>query len=382
MNSLDYIKKLYKGSKSSVVVVNATGTVFWSTNLERLGLQEDDFKGRRAVHLFGTSIHMMYPGEYVLHIRGMGYTYTVNTYSDRNNDYTVLQISLHSIPHYVVEDYDIANLMDKRYKDMEKYATELVNLVERLNLLQTPVSKEDYDSVVGYTRNILSIDRGLANVLEMRKNKCFNRDAHVNLSETVQGIAEECCALLRKKDVNVELNCVEDIYTELSAVTIYNLCLAMTKRVMCICRGAIDQLSFTIDMVSDSDVDLTVSTNNDFTGKFRMPKANELWQKYAISDTIGSDLFVLRYFCMTYNTEARQKSGAGDNVTFLRIRVPRCHSQGIKLFTCKGDVSPDFHVLSKIAIEMEDIISYISDPEPKPEAAVEAASETESGTEE
>lgn len=357
MSSLDFLVKLYRTSKSAVVIVNTTNTICWSINLFKIGVYEDDVRGELGEQFFGKHICELYPGEYVAKINGNCYTYNVKTFADRTNEFVIVEIRTVTLGASIVQDDAVCDLLSENQAIIKTSTCDIISTLDVLQMQKSRVSKNDYNKILKCAKNIMNSNRPLFNIIETR-HECETDLDEISLSELVQNIASNCRNFFAPKKVDIVINCTEDIYSLMGSISFENLCLSCINRIVCICDGYIDKLIIGLEMVSDNSAELYFSTESP-SGKPKITDFTELKKQIQKDDIMGTDLFYIRYFCEMFSAEATQKIEHDIHKTTISIELPRCSASGIMLFRCSETLPEGYNQFSRTSLCLEKVASYI-----------------------
>lgn len=354
MNSFDFLRKLYRTSKCAVIVINSANTLFWSTGLEKLKLKEDDVRGKKSADIFGTPITKLLPGEYTLSISNKAYIYNVKSYSDRSNEFIIVEIMLESISNAVINDVNISNLMEKNTDSIKKNTSDIMAIVDKIQSNNNIVTDDDYSSIVQSARKLLNTNRNVISAIETKHEIVSKKIEPISISQLISQFADDCETVFKPKDVEVVLNCVEDIYAEVSNNAFYNLCLSILNRILCISDGYVDKIVLNLEMINDSYAEVSISSES-ASGKVRIANLDELKAKIEENDALDTDLFAIKYFCEKFHAEAVQRIDYENNSTLIKVKIPSCMSQGITLFKTNAVIPKCLDKFSKISVALSDV---------------------------
>jgi len=357
MASLDFLTKLYKTSKSAVVIINTENTICWCSNLSKIGVYEEDIRGEKSKDYFGKNICELYPGEYIAKINGNCYTYNVKTFADRTNEFVVVEIRTVTLGASVVEDEAVCDLLSENQAIIRNSTCNIMATVDCLQAQKSRVSKSDYNSIVQWSKNIINSNRPLFNIIETR-HECESELEEISLSTLTKSIADNCKKALSPKKIEVVINCTEDIISKMGELSYESLCLSAINKLMCICDGFVDKLIIGLEMLSEDSAELYFSTESP-SGKVRITDAEELKKQIQRKDIMGTDLFYIKYFCEMFSAEATQKIERDIHKATVSIILPKCHSNGIMLFKCSRFLPEN--PFSRASMCIEKIASYIDD---------------------
>lgn len=358
MPSLDFLTKLYKTSKSAVMIINTTNTICWSTNLFKIGLTEEDMRGKDSPKYFGKHICELYPGEYLAKINGSSYTYNVKTFADRTNEFVIVEIRTVTLGTSVIEDDAVCDLLDEN-QDIIK--TNTSNILSAIDIMQIDKKNntDNYNKILQYAKNIMNSNRPLFNLIETRR-ECDEELLEISISEIVQKVTDTINAFFNLKKVDVVINCTEDVYCKMGNIAFENLCLACLGRLMCICDGYIDSLTIGLEMTTSSSAELYLCAESP-SGKVRISNIDELKQQLEKENTMGTDLFFIKYFCEKFSAEATQKIERDIHRTTISVVLPYCYAIDIILFKRNETLPKDYAMFSKSSLCVEKLASYIDE---------------------
>lgn len=358
MPSLDFLKKLYKTSKSAVMIVNTTNTICWTNNLFKIGVTEEDMRGEVGKQYFGKHICELYPGEYLARINGSSYTYNVKTFADRTNEFVIVEIRTVTLGTSIIDDDAVCNLLDENQDTIKTNTSNIISTVDVIQM-HKKVTPNDYSKILQFAKNIMNSNRPLFSLIETRR-ECDDELLEISISEIVQRVAETINAFFNPKKVNIVINCTEDVYCKMSNLAFENLCLACLGRLICICDGYIDSLTIGLEMTTSSSAELYLCAESP-SGKVRISKLDELKNQLEKENTMGTDLFFIKYFCEKFSAEATQKIERDIHRTTISVVLPYCYAVDIMLFKCNETLPEDYGMFSKSSLCVEKLASYIDE---------------------
>lgn len=358
MTSFDFLRKLYKTSKSAVIINNTANTIFWSNNLDRIGTSEEEVKSDKAITFFKKMTYQLYPGEYIANINGKSFTYNVKTFADRTNEFVIMELRTECISYSFINNEEVSNLLEESNFNLKKNTADIVSIIDKLQSQKTKITDAEYSNILNSARQILNCNRNISDLVEIRNEIENNQVERVSLSELTSNVAEDCETVLKTKNVEVVLNCIEDIYAVVGKNAFNNLCISALNRLFCISDGYIDKLIIGLEMVSDYSAELYISTESP-SGKVRLSNLDDLKEKLSKNDALGTDLFSIKYFCEKFSAEATQKINHDEHTATISIKLPRCESEGIMLFRCSETLPEHFEKFSKVSIALSEAVSFL-----------------------
>jgi hypothetical protein len=324
------LRKFYKSSASAIIICNTTKVSYWFNNITELGLNEQDIINDAGASLFGKPIYQLLPGEYILSIDRRAYSYTIKTLLDRATNFVVAEIRLESVNSSFINSNEIANIFLENDSLIKKNARQILTIVE--NTVDTaPISQEDYKTILRCANTMIGANRSLASVIETKQD-CKNvKLGRNNISSFAAQFVENCEPIFKTKNLEISLNCVEDIYGRIGQASFNNLCSAILNRLICISDGYVDKFTISLDMLGDNILDLCIFTSST-TNTLRVHDMQFLKERLKKRDTIGTDLFTIKYFCENYGAEASQRITSTGHSATINIKIPKCETEGVMLF--------------------------------------------------
>lgn len=359
MTSFDFLKKLYKTSKSAVIINNTANTIFWSTNLNKLGIKEEDVKSEKAKEYFnGKYTYELYPGETVAHVNGSAYPVNVKTFADRSNEFVIIEIRTETFSHAFINDNELAKLIDINSVNLRINAGDIISTLDRLKENDATLDDQTYENIIYSIRRMLNTNRNLYAIADDRFEEFSYRNGHQNnLSEVCCNLVEECEKVLNPKNIQVDFACIENILSTINERAIKNVILSMINRAFCISKGYVDKIVIGLEMLNSTVCELSVSTECESKAT-KISDQTELEDRMSMGDCIGSDLFAIRYFCEKYHSEATQKINHEELTTSLIIKMPYCESSGIMLFNSNEFVPKER--LSEVSIALSEVTQLLN----------------------
>lgn len=354
MNSFDFLRKLYRTSKCAVIITNSANTLFWSTGLDKIKLKEDDVRGKKSADIFGVPITKLLPGEYNLLVPNKTYIYNVKSYSDRSNEFIIVEIMTEPISNAVINDVNVSNLMEKNDSSIKSNTSDIMAIVEKVQHSKNTITDEDYSSILKSARKILNTNRNVINAIETKHEIAENKIESISISNLISKFADDCEVVFEPKNVEVTLNCIEDIYSRVSSNAFYNLCISVLNRILCISDGYVDKIIINLEMFRESYAELSISSESS-SGKVRIANLDDLKAKLEENDALNTDLFAIKYFCEKFHSEATQRIDYDKNSALIKIKIPNSTSQGITLFKCNKHIPEYFEKFSTLSIALSDV---------------------------
>jgi hypothetical protein len=320
-------------SHSAVIITNSINSIFWSKNLDKLGIQDDDLSGEKVYRFFKSRINKLYPTEGIVEIQEQHYQYNVKAISEKNShDFVILEIMTEPIEHSFINDSHISDLIRDNQLALEKGTGEILSLLEKS---PNKLSKEEYTSVEDSVKRVLASNANLSLASEMRNELYSKRNPSCSLSSTITNLAEVCQAVFKDTDVEIDLVCVEDIYGHISETAFEDICSAMLNRALCSARGRVDKIVFSLEMLVTGTVEVAVTIQNP-SGEVRAIDLDMYTKKLGNGRAVGTDLFNIRYFCREVDGGSTERIDHVKHEVKVSVRIPNCESQGVMLFSCKN----------------------------------------------
>jgi hypothetical protein len=333
MNSFDFLRRLYISAPSAVVITNSINSVFWTKNLDKIGITADDMTGDNVYKYFKTRVNKLHSGEGIVSINGFGYHYNVKCVTEKSgHDYIVLEIITEPISRAFINDDNVANWMLDLRHGFENGSGEISKVVKtRCN----NVSLEDKGFIDEAILDMLKNTLPLTLVTDMKGEIHNKQPESCSLSNLLVKFAETCQAVFRNINIDIEVNCVEDIYGHIGETSFFNACIATLSRTLCSCRGMVDKIVFSLELLTTGITEIGVSVQSP-SGEVRISNADDLKKKLLLGNALGTDLFTIRYFCGELGGSASERIDRINNETRVILKIPNCESQGVMLFKCKN----------------------------------------------
>lgn len=331
MNSFDFLRKLYISSKSAVVITNSNNTIFWSRNLEKVGLKEEDITGENVYGYFKSRINRLYPCESIVKINGLYYQYNVKAITEKNShDFIVLEIITEPISNIYIDDDTITGLIKDTQDTITLNTQAILNVVDRS---PNRLSEAERNSIESSIKNIVSSNVSLASVAEIKVDMRRCGVECLSIANLLTKYSEICQAVFKDIDIDIDLICVEDVYGCVRENAFYNVCNAMLSRAICIAKGYVDRIVFSIELLNTNEAMIKVITSTS-SGKVRVTDPSVLQNKLDKGNAVGTDMFNIRYFCREINGNAVERIDHVTKEVSVSVKIPNCESQGVTLFSC------------------------------------------------
>lgn len=359
MDSMYFLKKLYKTSKSAVMIVDTSNTVFWSTNLSLISSSPEEMKGDEAVKFFGKKPCDLYPGQGVVNIHGTQYTYNVKTYSDRTTEFVIVEIRTESTTSDFISSDSINKFSSLTTSNLQKNTSSIVSIVNDAYTNKSMISLDKYNSVLDSIRQILSTNRNLNNLKEIKEQVQVTFADKVSFSNTIKSFADDCNNLLNPKNIKATVECIEDVTCYINDSILYNLCIAVLNKLIAMSDGYISDITLDLEMYSDSIAEFTMllEGNNEEPVITNQEALQEINQRGCV---FGTDLLFIKEFCENFHCEAVQRINVDEHKFAITLKIPRCESNGVMLFKCE-DVQPNYvDKFSKLAVGLSEIYTLLN----------------------
>jgi hypothetical protein len=356
MNTFDFLRRYYKSSESTVIICNATKISLWFINLDSLSLIEDELLPNACADLFGKPIYQLVKGEHILNIGKRAYTYNVKTLSDKANSFVVAEIRTESINSSFVNSDQIAELFSN-YDNAIKVNTKEITYLLNKSMDAKQLTQESYDAIIKCTRNLLQASRIMSSVLEIKGDLKNIKRGKNSISSFAVSFVELYAPLFKEKNIDLVLNCLEDIYAPVGKISFDNLCTAILNRLLCISDGYIDTITISLDMIGDGILNLLVFTESD-SQTLKVSNRDDLKKKLEQQDAIGSDLFAIKYFCEGYFAEATQKVNSTLHNSTISVKIPNCEIEGVTVLKSEPVLPQQLDIFSNQYIGITECLSY------------------------
>ncbi|MGN1411298.1 MAG: hypothetical protein ACI4WH_02155 [Oscillospiraceae bacterium] len=358
MDSMYFLKKLYKTSKSAVIIVDTSNTIFWSTNLGLVSSSPEEMKSEDAVNFFGKRPCDLYPGQGVANIHGTQYTYNVKTYSDRTTEFVIIEIRTESTTSDFIRSDSINKFSSLTSCSLQKNTSSIVSIVNDAYTNKSKISLDKYNSVLDSVRQILSTNRNITNLKEIKDQVQVTFADKVSFSNTIKGFADDCNNLLKSKNIKTTVECVEDVKCYINENILYNLCISLLNKLIAMSGGYVSDITLDLEMYSENIAEFTMllEGNNKEPVISNQEALQEINQRGCV---FGTDLFFIKEFCESFHCEAIQRTNSDEHKFAITIKIPRCESSGVMLFKCE-DVQPDYvDKFSKLSIGLSEIYTLL-----------------------
>lgn len=358
MDSLYFLKKLYRTSKSAVIILDTTETNFWSTNLNLISTTPEEIQSDKAIEFFGVKPTDLYPCEGIATIHGTQYTYNVKTYSDRTFEFIIIELRTKSSTTDFVNSNTITKLAESTACAVKKNTANITSIVDNCYGNKSRINVSDYNSILCSVKQILNTTKTITNLKEIQSQPRLTFTDKIDFSDVVTEFANECNNVLGSKNIKANIDCLETIYGYIHESIIYNLCIAMLNRLLAMSGGYVSEITVGLQMFSDDiselGIELTCSDN-----QCRVENVDALNDIKNRGCVFGSDLFFMKEFCEHFHCEAVQRVNEDEHRYAISIKIPRCEADGILLFKC-DDVKPAYvNRFSKLAVGISEIYSLL-----------------------
>lgn len=359
MDSLYFLKKLYKTSKCAVFIVDTTNKHFWSTNLHLISSTDEEMRSEASVKFFGAKPCDLFPGQGVANIHGNQYTYNVKTYSDRSLEYIILEIRTESTTTDFIKSDNINKLSDYTSSSLQKNTSNIVSIINNAYSNRSRITLNDYNTIISSVRQILSTSNNLSNLHEIQEQVKLTFAEKVSLSEVALKFADDCNALLKPYGISAEIDCVENVKGYISESIFYNLSVSMLNRLLAMTGGYVSNISVDIEMFSNDTAEYSIILKNK-DEKCKVGDLNTLNEINERECVFGTDLFFIKEFCNNFHSEAILRTNEKEHNYAITLKIPRCTADEIGIFKCESVVPEYVNKFSKLSIGLSEFMSLLT----------------------
>jgi ribosomal protein S6 len=365
MDTLYFLKKLYKTSKSAVLIVDISENFFWHSNLEAIRLSPTIFRNdNENIKIFGSTLGELYPGEGLANIRGRQFPYTVKTYSDRTAEYVIIEIRSSSVTTDFINSDNIDNLSKLTSKNIDRNTEKILNVTNALFDGTHQLTSDDYDLILGAVQDLRHASKAVSNLEALKRENNGMSDDKINVTQTVLAFANDCKSLLYPKKINVEFNCSEEILGHINRNILYNLCSSLVSSVIKSSDGYVDNISIRLEMNGAETADLWVIADcRDKVGRFvnlkRAKNSEELMEMKNTTTAFGNDVFYIREFCNSFNTTFNTSAKPDKHHYEIIMNLPYCSYNNIELFHCDDYIRKNTDKFSNLNLNLFEAMSLL-----------------------